>query len=522
MNSVQYSGYSFPEPLPSVAEGNTPVYISGLYDYSTLNVQLVGFLTGANLSGLHLQKQQMISGMLNEYGNLVITVSGDVKTYEQALPTSIDFSDSDMTTFLPYTVSFTVFSGENFSRFFGVSSPKNEWAFQEQDNKIVSATHTISAQGEKVNSQSPLQNAIDFVTGLTGFQNVAPILTGNNAFLKSRNEKINRKTTNYSITEVYHFDGSDNQETPSGIVIYDMTINTNRDGQNAVSIQGSIEGGYDGAAVTTGLFTPQDATDALINSVAASMSPYESGAFSFVRRGPTTYNYTTDTGANKIDFTFNFIDIDNIDQIGNVGHKYNVSVQGDKDSANLIVTANGELFYNSIESFINTGEYENSARFQEIDATFSGVNPYLVAYRGLTDFRSGASDFSGFDNYLNPSEKSRNVTKDPVANKITYSYSYDTSIDYSSGSLDNLGITITDKIPLQLSNVVPTIGGFAAQTVSDRTLGEYSVSARADEEETDMPTLKSIVSGLTSGDYVFSNQENIGVNTIDFSLSKYY
>jgi len=521
VNSIQYSGYSFPEPLPFLAESSTPIYASGVYDHSTLDVKLVGFLTGGNLSGLHLQKQQMISGLLNEYGDLSIQISGDSKTYSKALPISIDFSDSDLTTVLPYSVSFLVFTGESFSQFFGISSPKNEWSFSEQENQIVQATHTISAQGEKINNQDPLQNAIDFVTGLTGFSNIAPILTGSNAFLKSRNESINRQNANYSITEVYHFDGSDRQETESGIVTYQTTVNFNKDGGFSAGINGSIYGAFDGDLVNTGLFTPQNATDALINDVAASMSSYDSGAFSFVRSGPSTYSYNINTGTNTIDFTFTYMDIDNIDQIGNIGHKYKSSVQASKDNANFTISAEGELFFNGIDSVVNTGLYENSARFQEIDSVYSGIDPYNVAYQGWLDFQSGQSDFTGSNAYLNNTVKSRSVDKDPVGNRITYNYQYDTSINLDTG-LENLKISITDKIPLQLSNVVPTLGGFASQTVSDRTLGEYSIAATADEASGKLEDLKSAVSGYISGDIDKSDSHSIGVNNISYNLSRFY
>jgi len=149
VSSIQYSGYNFPEPLPLLAESSTPIHISGLYDHSSVDVQLVGFLTGSDISSLSLQKQEMVNGLLNEYGDLVIDVGGYTKTYAKALPVSLDFQDSDMTTMVPYSASFKTFTGESFSNFFGVSSPKNEWSFQEQENQIVQATHTISAQGRK-------------------------------------------------------------------------------------------------------------------------------------------------------------------------------------------------------------------------------------------------------------------------------------------------------------------------------------------------------------------------------------
>ena len=521
MDSIQYSGYNFPEPLPFLAESSKSIYISGLYDHSSLDIKLIGFLTGANLSGLHLQKQQMISGLLSEYGDLSIQISGDSKTYSKALPISIDFSDSDLTTVLPYNVSFLVFTGESFSQFFGISDPKNEWSFEEQENQIVKATHTISAQGEKINDQEPLQNAIDFVTSNTGFQNVAPILKGNNAFLKSRSENINRKTANYSITEVYHFDGSDRQETTDAIVTYDTTINFSKEGGISAGINGSIYGAFDGSLVNTGLFTPQDATDALINDLGASKSSYESEAFSFVRSGPSTYSYNINTGVNSIDFEFAYFDIDNIDQQGNVAHKYITSIQASKDNANLTVSAEGELYFNSIDSVVNTGLYENSTRFQDIDSRFGEINPYDIAYQGLQDFIGDNNEYSCPDLTLNTKVKSKTVNKDPVGNKITYNYTYDTSINLSS-SLENVKISVTDKVPLQLSNVVPTIGGFADQIISNRTLGEYTVSATADEDSNRIGQLKNLVDSYTKGHTKQSDSHSIGENNISYTITKFY
>jgi len=366
-----------------------------------------------------------------------------------------------------------------------------------------------------------LQNAIDFVTGQTGFYNVAPILTGSNAFLKSRNENINRKTANYSITEVYHFDGSDRQETESAIVTYETTVNYNKDGGLNAGINGSIYGSFDGEQVHTGLFTPQDATNALIQDVAASMSSYDSDAFSFIRNQPNTYSYNINTGANTIDFSFSYMDLDNIDQIGNIGHKYKSSVQADKDNANFIVSAEGELFFNGISSVINTGLYENSARFQEIDATYDGIDTYNIAYQGWLDFQLGNTDFTVSNIDLNNTVKSSSVQKDPVNNKITYSIQFDTSIDLDAG-LNNVVLSITDKLPLQLSNVVPTIKGFASQLVSERTLGEYSISATADEQEDRLQDLKSLVSRYMKGSYDQSDSHSIGVNNISYNISKFY
>jgi hypothetical protein len=251
------------------------------------------------------------------------------------------------------------------------------------------------------------------------------------------------------------------------------------------------------------------------------MSSYDSDAFSFIRNQPNTYSYNINTGANTIDFSFSYMDLDNIDQIGNIGHKYKSSVQADKDNANFIVSAEGELFFNGISSVINTGLYENSARFQEIDATYDGIDTYNIAYQGWLDFQLGNTDFTVSNIDLNNTVKSSSVQKDPVNNKITYSIQFDTSIDLDAG-LNNVVLSITDKLPLQLSNVVPTIKGFASQLVSERTLGEYSISATADEQEDRLQDLKSLVSRYMKGSYDQSDSHSIGVNNISYNISKFY
>ena len=116
--TITYGTYTFPSPSPFVAETNTPVFQSGQSDYFLDQINLVGNFTGENLSGLVLQKRQMISGLLSEFQTLKITGSSEGKIYSGAKPISISFSDSDLTTILPYSVSFEAYSSGTFSKFF--------------------------------------------------------------------------------------------------------------------------------------------------------------------------------------------------------------------------------------------------------------------------------------------------------------------------------------------------------------------------------------------------------------------
>ena len=104
--TVTYGSYTFPTPSPFVAETTAPIFLSGQSDYFMDQVSLIGNITGSDLSGLDLQKMQMISGLLSEFQTLKITGDAEGKVYSGAKPVSISFSDSDLTTVLPYSVSF--------------------------------------------------------------------------------------------------------------------------------------------------------------------------------------------------------------------------------------------------------------------------------------------------------------------------------------------------------------------------------------------------------------------------------
>ena len=194
--SITYGSYSFPEPIPLFSEEDEVVKFGGLLDHSAIRVNLVGFLTGSDLSGLDLQKMQMISGFLNEYEDLTITIENETKTCPRSFVESIDFGNSDSTTVLPYNLTALYYSGETFSEYFGVTEPQNSWSYEEGDNKIVTATHTVSAKGLKVDSEDPFNNARKFVTGklANGFENIALFNSGDNAFLRSRTENVDKKS----------------------------------------------------------------------------------------------------------------------------------------------------------------------------------------------------------------------------------------------------------------------------------------------------------------------------------------
>tara|TARA_R110002051_G_scaffold214939_1_gene279645 strand:- start:3243 stop:4850 length:1608 start_codon:yes stop_codon:yes gene_type:complete len=532
--SVTYGSYTFPTPTPLVGQGVDPVYVGGSVDHFRESIDLVGTLTGENLSGLHLQKMKMVSGLLSEFQTLTISNDTANKTFTSVLPENIGFGDSDLTTVLPYSVTFASYSSGTFSKFFGVESPQDTWDFSEEDGRVTVVSHNVSAQGVKVGSTSALVNARNFVTGrVTGCLNLSLFQTGgdDSSFLFSRTENVDRATNIYGITESYKYSTSENPITDSGILTSNTQISFDNDAGLSVKVNASVQGSMDAnkggtGLLHTGIFTADQAQEVAINAVVSSLSDFESGAYTFIDRGPKSVSYNIDTGTNKIDFSYQFSDPANLDQEGNVLHTKSASVAASKDESTIKVTVQGELKYNGVFDIFSTGDPATGERFKEIDAQYSGIinnSGFLnLAIEALKDFREDATGYHISGDFINPEPISKSITKSPAQSVIGYSAQFDNRIDLSSGTLSGLKVTIDDKRPIELSGIVPSLGGFAKQKIMNRTAGEYQVSATCEASTGDLQTLINVVSGHATGVYVFSESSSVNEATISYNMSRYY
>ena len=529
--TVSYGSYTFPSPSPLVAETSNPVFISGHSDYFSDEINLVGTLTGENLSGLDLQKMQMISGLLSEFQTLKITGDAKGKIYSGAKPISIEFSQSDLTTVLPYSASFTSYSSGTFSKFFGVTDPQDSWSFSEQDGRVTEATHSVSARGLNLgNSVTALTNAKTFVSGrVGGLTNISLFQTGASAFLRSRDEKIDNKSSSYSITENYVYSTTQNTLSTglSGVLESDTSISLGEDGKVSVSLNGTLRGSMDanttGALLTTGNFTLNNAQELVVTAIASSLSDYESGAYTFSNRGPTSYSYDLNTGSNTLNFSFEFQNSSNTEQTGNILHTKTASVSASKDSANTRVSINGELRPNPPSAYsAQTGDPLSSQQWLDLNIEFSGINFLNLATEALADFTGCATGYQISGIYLNEIPLDSGVVKDPFENRISYSASFDNRIDLSSGELTGLKVSIKDDRPIQVSGIKPSIAGFATQNVKERKIGLYSVSASCDGGTGLLQTLETNVEKYITGVFDQSKSESVSEDTISFNLSRYY
>ncbi len=537
-DSVQYDSYNFPSPLPAIAESDELIVFGGKYDHKAINIDLIGTITGDSLTSLHLKKMQMVSGFLNEYQDLTVTLGSDTRVFSKCLVESIDFSKSDLSTVLPYSVSFKTFENETFSEYYKIASPVDNWSYSEQDNKIIQATHNVSAKGLKVDSSDPLTNARSFVNSkLTqGFEYVGFFNGGSNGFLSSRNEKVDRKTDTYSVTEVYIYSASDQPLSSNGVVDVSTDISYDRNSELSVSVKGSVKGGMDAnvggsTMLTTGDFSAEMATNTAVDAIASSLSAYENSKYTFVSDGPSTYEYKLDTGDNRLEFSFGFENVENLDLVtgtdneSRVLHTHTASVSCSKDSPTISVSVEGALsFYGtsslSIKNISQAGA-ENE-RYKVVSGAFELIDQYSLAKKAADEFSQVALDYEFTSSYLNQEPVSFSIDKNPNTNEISYNYTYNNVIDYSDGDLKDFSASIVDKVPIQKNDVKQTIGGFKANVVADRTLGEYSINASSNDEENKLATLKSIAAGLCSGKHKITDSHNVQESSISYNLAKYY
>jgi hypothetical protein len=508
--SVTYNGFDF--PLASVLISDEPIYVEGKLDHTRERIQILGTITGASLNDLSSLKNDMQNALSLSFQELDI----DIAQFDYSKPISISFSDSDLTTILPYSVEFEVFSEKDFSNFYGVSDPVDSWSYSEQDGRLISAVHTVSAKGIKINDQDALDNAKTFVESrLNDFENYSIINPDiQTAFIREKTEEIDRFQNTYSVTETYSLSSSRFDQPNNGLVTVTTQINYSKNSESSVTVSGNIIGSINGPSVNESMFTALQAMNQATISVEKSKSSQESNFYEIIKRGPTSSSFEKNEIDNSISFTYTFSDAFNE---GEVIHDYTVSVSASKDSAIITVSIDGEIIYKGTDNPYDGEEIEDWPRYLEIDQKFQEINPYNLAVQEYKEFFSVFDDFDG-NSYLDPEPLSESITKSPFVPSISYSYSYSNK---PNSNLNNLTLEYTDEKPIIRIDLVETLGGFQENETS--ILGKKTVSASAQESAASLSQLRGIVNDyLTDGCFTFDESSSESDNSISYAKSRYY
>lgn len=525
---IIYDSYTFPEPSPSVAVSSQPVYLSGNYDYNVGNISLAGIITGDGVVELNSVRENMISGLSSEFKTLNI----DTGSFDFVKVEEISFEESDYTSVLPYSVSFSYYEEKVFSDFFGISDPVDAWSFQ-AENKIATATHTVSAKGIKKDANRPIDNAKSFVNSKRqkNINNVSAFFTAINAnsyVLEGTSEKIDAAAGSYSIVDTYKFheDTAYDFQLPDKIVNCSVSIDTDKESKVKASINGSVKGVLNGTGVSVSDFDFSKAQDIALEYLSESKSTEEN--YSLANLTADGFSYNVNEKANTVDFSFNLVQEDASQIINtNVLHKYTVDFSISKENGSFITASvNGTLSYFGIDNPIQLGEEENSARWLAVSAAFDTVDPYAVAFTNYNNYKlelGSVYDLSQAQT-LSPKEKSYNINKSLESTTINYTYVYDDKFDFGAGTnLKNLKINLTNSLPISKRTPIKTVAGFHSQVVSNKTKGSFEVNASASNEAQDLPALIAAADALVDrGYFVADSSKNIGVKSISYKVKKHY
>ncbi len=474
MLEIKYGGFSFPKPLPYIGEDLNSVVLSGSLDHISNNISLVGEITGCDLNSVKTQKEALVRALSSGFQRLVIGNTG----YDFAKPVSINFPSSSIRKRLPYEISFECYENLNFSQFYGISDPVDTWVFSEEDDRIVSASHTVSARGLKVVTGSSLGAAKNFVNGrLNGFDgNLSLFFSGQSFVLASKREEINRVSNVYGITEDWSLSQSLNGfDRSDSIVRADCSISYDSESSLSLSVRGTIRGGISGSA-NTGYFTIQDATNFAKNSVIRSKIPYEDSLYGDILREPRTYNYSLDTGSNNISFSFDFLDPTNL-RTGDVLHDYATSISASKDDPFSSVSVNGSVYYASNRDIFTTSQPETEQRWIKVNAYFSGINPFLVAQEHFNLFKDPSLNYNLSD--LNDVVSTYNISKSPHSALIEYDFSYSNRPDLFSGMFKDISLIIDTTHPIPSYSIEETTDNSFAVQETFSSIERKSVSLNA-------------------------------------------
>jgi hypothetical protein len=330
---IIYDSYTFPEPSPSVVVSSEPVYLSGNYDYNVGSISLAGIITGDGIVELNSSREDMISGLSSEFKTLDV----DTGSFNFVKVEEISFEESDYTTVLPYSVTFSYYEEKVFSDFFGVSDPVDAWSFQ-AENKIVTATHTVSAKGIKKDANRPIDNAKSFVDSKRqeNINNVSAFFTAINAssyVLEGTSEKIDAAAGSYSIEDTYKFheDTAYDFALPDKIVTCSVSIDTDKESKVKASVNGSIKGALNGTDVDVSDFDFSKAQNIALEYLSESKSTEEN--YSLDNLTADGFSYNVNEKANTVDFSFNLVQEDASQIINtNVLHKYTVDFSISKEN----------------------------------------------------------------------------------------------------------------------------------------------------------------------------------------------
>jgi hypothetical protein len=210
-------------------------------------LELHGKITGCGFAALISGQNKLIEQFSTDFQSFQIKEGNSyILDKPFCLVKSINFNPSEYHGPIDYSVSLDCYEQNLFTGVYGILEPVDQWQFEESLNGVVTAIHTVSANGFNTSSgaSNAFSNALNFVNSKTGINpNIQPYFiscpSGINFCLKNKSEKVDRLGGNYGITEKYV---GDKYYGLDGVLRYTTDYSCNEQGIVQISIAGTVEG----------------------------------------------------------------------------------------------------------------------------------------------------------------------------------------------------------------------------------------------------------------------------------------
>lgn len=357
----------------------TPMFIkSAEKDPKGLNLgfhesyQLSGQISSGNNSCddfLELRKKQkiIINGFKHNFKSLEILENNVVILNKDFVKIQdITFSSSNYVGILDFSIQINCTDEKNYNNFFGVKDPSITSSISMGRNGIKSISRQVSASGmntqdgnlagENISTgNSSLQNAINFVKENIDFS-LSELHLGEEYYLMSESESINRIENSYSISREYQIDTNE-PGAEKGILTYSTNTSMPETQIHLVNVSGSLSFGvnYDFEKVKKRLRE--------INFLKIAQD--QSGVTLIDK--PLTKSFSENQSSGTITFDVSFDNDDNFNSCGvsdsasysisNLGEKISISISGKVEARGPIkerFKLVEERFYNDIKRNIRS------------------------------------------------------------------------------------------------------------------------------------------------------------------------
>lgn len=457
---VKYGTFLFgqTEDLPIPFVGVDREYVKAGERWTILNrVSLSGEIIGCTKKSL-VDSQNAILAAFNEDFK-TLEISGlDNMTLAKVI--SINFEGSDYLAAISYSIELEAYDYSQFSSTNYVTEPVDAISIQEEADKTITITHTISAKGVNSGSYNALTNAKNFVQAQLNSQKssgdwpVPNLIKSQDPnykrLLVSSTENIDRITNTYGITKIYRSDLD--HENGAIILRYTKDI-TEQEGQFTIyNFQGSVEGGIDKS------LDFQDVRDRFKNFK-------KSLDTDFVNELIGSLSLSEDVNAGRLDFSISYSS-----EKQEIIDDFDITISENSETAIISVSVNGNM---RAKGPIGTAA-GTDCKFNLVQSNFNENKYYDKANEAYLAYLQRHTVNNPSNVILNPIHLSSKKTDNKFDGSISYSYEFDDRISWGHRSVD---YTLNFEPSLQgISADALVDGGHAFFDLGYRTRAKFSAT----------------------------------------------